>query len=225
MKDYYQVLGVSAHASQEEIKQRFRFLAHAYHPDKFATATQKAQAEEAIKKINEANGILSNPAKRAQYDVKRSSSDSSYEKDQRRKAAARAAQRRAAAERRRTEEERRKREEPEAVRYWVQEEQRRREQPEAEQRRTEEERLPRFITDIRDGETVEIVDLHPEDSYYHERQRLIGSLIMVKNPLHRGSGWNCTHAYFHSRQDYELRQGVADGVLFSHVRLKRVTGH
>ena len=95
MEDYYQVLGVSPHASQEEIKQRFRFLAHAFHPDKFATPTQRGQAEEALKKINEANGILSNPARRAQYDRQRSSSDSTHEEKRHRRAEAQAARRRA----------------------------------------------------------------------------------------------------------------------------------
>jgi len=154
MDDYYQVLGVSAHVSQDEIKQRFRFLALAYHPDKFATETQKAQAEEAFKKINEANGILSNPARRAQYDAQRSTSDPRHEEDQHRKEAARAAQRRAkaaqrrtAAERRRTEEERRKREEAVAARYRAQEEKRLREQMEAERRPPEAERRWREDTE------------------------------------------------------------------------------
>ncbi len=44
-KDYYEVLGVSPQASQKDVKERFRFLSHAYHPDKFATPSQKQQAE------------------------------------------------------------------------------------------------------------------------------------------------------------------------------------
>jgi curved DNA-binding protein CbpA len=70
MKNYYQVLGVSLRATQTEIKERFRFLANAYHPDKFPNAEQKSNAEQEFKKINEAYQILSNPTKRADYDHK-----------------------------------------------------------------------------------------------------------------------------------------------------------
>jgi molecular chaperone DnaJ len=61
--DYYQILGVSRDASQEEIKKAYRRLAHKYHPDK------GAGDEEKFKQINEAYQILSSPEKRRQYDV------------------------------------------------------------------------------------------------------------------------------------------------------------
>jgi len=61
MKDYYQILGVSKNASQEEIKKAFYRLAHKYHPDKGGNP-------EKFKEINEAYQILSNKEKRAQYD-------------------------------------------------------------------------------------------------------------------------------------------------------------
>lgn len=68
MDNYYKILGVSPKASQDEIKERFRFLANAYHPDKFASPAHKADAETEFKKINQAYQTLSVPAKRLEYD-------------------------------------------------------------------------------------------------------------------------------------------------------------
>ena len=59
--DYYQILGVTKSASQEEIKKAFHRLAHKYHPD-------KGGDEKKFKEINEAYQVLSNSEKRAQYD-------------------------------------------------------------------------------------------------------------------------------------------------------------
>ena len=59
--DYYEILGVSKQASQEEIKKAFYKLAHKHHPDKGGDA-------EKFKEINEAYQVLSNKEKRAQYD-------------------------------------------------------------------------------------------------------------------------------------------------------------
>jgi curved DNA-binding protein len=64
-KDYYQSLGVSKTASDEEIRKAFRKLARKYHPD---VAQNKAQAEEKFKEINEAYEVLSDPEKRKKYD-------------------------------------------------------------------------------------------------------------------------------------------------------------
>jgi len=61
-KDYYNTLGVSKTASEEDIKKAFRKLAHEHHPDK------ASGNEEKFKEINEAYQILSNKDKRAQYD-------------------------------------------------------------------------------------------------------------------------------------------------------------
>ncbi|MDP3954325.1 MAG: molecular chaperone DnaJ [bacterium] len=60
--DYYQTLGVSKGASQDEIKKAYRKLAHQHHPDK------KSGDEKEFKKVNEAYQVLSDPKKRAQYD-------------------------------------------------------------------------------------------------------------------------------------------------------------
>ncbi len=64
-KDYYEILGVSRSAGDEEIKKAFRSLARKYHPD---VAKDKAGAENKFKEINEANEVLSDPDKRRKYD-------------------------------------------------------------------------------------------------------------------------------------------------------------
>jgi len=61
MRDYYQILGISRQASQDEIKKAYRKLAHQHHPD-------KGGDEKKFKEINEAYQILSDKDKRAQYD-------------------------------------------------------------------------------------------------------------------------------------------------------------
>ncbi len=63
-KDYYEVLGVSKNASDEEIKRAFRKLAKQYHPD----INKEAGAEEKFKEIGEAYAVLSDKQKRATYD-------------------------------------------------------------------------------------------------------------------------------------------------------------
>ncbi len=63
-KDYYEVLGVSKNASDEEIKRAFRRLAKQYHPD----INKEPGAEEKFKEIGEAYAVLSDPQKRSQYD-------------------------------------------------------------------------------------------------------------------------------------------------------------
>ncbi len=60
-KNYYQILGVSKDAPQEDIKKAYRKLAHKYHPD-------KGGDEKRFKEINEAYQILSDQKKRSQYD-------------------------------------------------------------------------------------------------------------------------------------------------------------
>ncbi|HIE13618.1 MAG TPA: molecular chaperone DnaJ [Desulfotomaculum sp.] len=65
-RDYYEVLGVSRDAPQEEIKKVYRRLARKYHPD--ANPENKEAAAEKFREITEAYAVLSDPEKRAQYD-------------------------------------------------------------------------------------------------------------------------------------------------------------
>lgn len=71
MSDYYLILGVEPDAKAETIQERFRFLANAFHPDRYSSSKQKVLAEDEFKKINEAYQVLSDPHKRADYDLKR----------------------------------------------------------------------------------------------------------------------------------------------------------
>ncbi|MEM9226911.1 MAG: J domain-containing protein [Verrucomicrobiota bacterium] len=67
-RDYYEVLGVSREASQDEIKKAFRKLAREHHPD-HAGEGEKEAAEAKFKEINEAYEVLSDPQKREKYDA------------------------------------------------------------------------------------------------------------------------------------------------------------
>lgn len=64
-KDYYQILGVSRNATEDEIKRAYRKLAKTYHPDH---NPNNKNAEERFKEVNEAYQVLSDPQKRALYD-------------------------------------------------------------------------------------------------------------------------------------------------------------
>ena len=63
-KDYYDILGVSKGASDEEIKSSFRKLAKQYHPD----VSKEPNAEEKFKEAQEAYAVLSDESRRKQYD-------------------------------------------------------------------------------------------------------------------------------------------------------------
>ena len=67
-QDFYAVLGVPDSASAIEIKKAYRKLAKQYHPD---ANPNNPQASEKFKQLSEANGVLSDPAKKAKYDQMR----------------------------------------------------------------------------------------------------------------------------------------------------------
>jgi curved DNA-binding protein len=64
-RDYYNILGVSRSASQEEIRSAYRKLAMKYHPDR---NPGDRVSEDKFKEVNEAYQVLSDPQKRARYD-------------------------------------------------------------------------------------------------------------------------------------------------------------
>ena len=63
-KDYYETLGVTRAASQDDIKRAYRRLARKFHPD----VSKEADAESRFKEIGEAYEVLKDPEKRAAYD-------------------------------------------------------------------------------------------------------------------------------------------------------------
>src|SRR5436190_22877648 len=64
-RDYYEILGVSRTAKEDEIKKIYRKLARKYHPD---LNPNNKQSEEKFKEISEAYEVLSDAEKRKRYD-------------------------------------------------------------------------------------------------------------------------------------------------------------
>jgi curved DNA-binding protein len=64
-KDYYEILGVTRTASQDEIRKVYRKLAKKYHPD----VSKEKFADARYREINEAYEVLKDPDKRAKYDT------------------------------------------------------------------------------------------------------------------------------------------------------------
>ena len=70
-KDYYKILGLDKNASSEDIKKAFRKKSIKWHPDKWAnkSESERKEAEDKFKEINEANSVLSDETKRRNYDM------------------------------------------------------------------------------------------------------------------------------------------------------------
>jgi curved DNA-binding protein CbpA len=62
--DYYEILQVSPNAEAETIQRLYRLLAHRFHPD-----NRESGSDERFRELSEAYAVLSDPQKRAQYDV------------------------------------------------------------------------------------------------------------------------------------------------------------
>ncbi len=69
--NYYDLLGVPPAASPDEVRTAYRTMAQIFHPDRLAHFKPEARqfAEERLKSLNLAYGVLSDPAKRAAYDA------------------------------------------------------------------------------------------------------------------------------------------------------------
>mgnify|MGYP000306259586 FL=1 len=63
LKNYYKILEIKPSATLDEIKKAYRTLSKRYHPD------MNKNGVEQFKSINEANSVLSDPAKRKVYDT------------------------------------------------------------------------------------------------------------------------------------------------------------
>lgn len=67
-RNFYEVLGVPPNATTDEIKKKYREMAHKFHPDR-PSVTDKSVGQKYFAQINRAYGVLSDPEKRAKYDA------------------------------------------------------------------------------------------------------------------------------------------------------------
>ena len=71
-EDYYRILGIDRSATPVQIKEAYLYWVNILHPDRMRNMSERIriQAEDDLKKVNKAYGILSDLRRRAQYDVK-----------------------------------------------------------------------------------------------------------------------------------------------------------
>jgi DnaJ-class molecular chaperone len=82
-KNYYDILGLPPNASPRRIKEQYRKLAKAYHPDKLIDSANKAYFEDKFKEVNEAYEALAEVVKRANLSPKQRKLDFLYERGKR----------------------------------------------------------------------------------------------------------------------------------------------
>ena len=80
---YYEILGLPPNASPRRIKEQYRKLAKAYHPDKLTDAVEKSYFEEKFKAVNEAYEALAQVVRRANLSPKQRKLDFLYERGKR----------------------------------------------------------------------------------------------------------------------------------------------
>lgn len=70
-KNYYKILGIGRHASDDEIKKAYKKQALVHHPDKQANKSdeEKREHEKNFKEVGEAYAILSDPCKKKRFDI------------------------------------------------------------------------------------------------------------------------------------------------------------
>ena len=66
--NHYDALGVSRDSSESEVREKFRLLARAGHPDRFREPGEKKAAEERFQRLTEAMNVLTNPGRRKAHD-------------------------------------------------------------------------------------------------------------------------------------------------------------
>jgi curved DNA-binding protein CbpA len=71
--DHYAALDLAPDADPEEVRDAWRFLITAFHPDRFRDADQQARAQEITKRANAAWQVLGDPDRRRRYDLRRRS--------------------------------------------------------------------------------------------------------------------------------------------------------
>lgn len=80
MKNYYEILEVNEHASQEIIEKAYKILVKKYHPDLY-TGEERVYAEQKVRELNEAYQVLSDDFLKSQYDLelKKTKDENRYE--------------------------------------------------------------------------------------------------------------------------------------------------
>lgn len=77
--DHYDALGLPADADPGAVRDAWRFLLTAYHPDRFRDPAQRERAEEITKRVNAAWQVLGDPALRSRYDLRRAAADEDHD--------------------------------------------------------------------------------------------------------------------------------------------------